>query len=63
MWVVESLVDNIDITWSEVQKALLLTGANPIELEILKKGFEYATGGKDDIKVGALVTKMKSLFK
>ena len=57
------VVEDITITWTEVKAALAATLANPIEIELVKKAFDYLSGGKDEVKVGQIVNKIKEIFK
>lgn len=40
----------------------MVTLANPIEIAIVKKAFDYLSGGDDKVKVGEIVSKIKGLF-
>jgi hypothetical protein len=57
-----AVVDDITITWSEVKVALVATLANPIEIGLVKKAFDYLSGGKESVKVGEIVNKIKEIF-
>lgn len=62
-WIVITVVDDITISWTEVKVALAATLANPIEIGLVKKAFDYLSGGEDKVKVGEIVTKIKEIFK
>merc|ERR1712166_1559208 len=61
-WIVIVVIEDIKITWTEVKAALAVTLANPVEILVVKKAFDYLSGGKDQTKVGEIVNKIKELF-
>jgi hypothetical protein len=63
------VIEDIEITWTELCYGLELALANPIEIEfgelemaLFKKAFEYESGGKDFVKVGTIIKKIKHIF-
>ena len=63
------VIDDIKITWNELKYGLEICLANPIEIEfgplemmLFKKAFEYESGGKDYVTVGAIIKKIKHIF-
>jgi len=61
-WIVVVVIEDITITWPEVEVVLTATLANPIEVKLVKTAFDYLSGGSDSVKVGAIVKKIKGLF-
>jgi len=57
-----AVIDDIPVSWKEVEKALGVAQANPIEISMVKKGYDYYSGGENTVYVGQVVGSIKSIF-
>ena len=57
-----AVIDDIPVTWTEVEKALSIGLANEMEIGLVKKGYDYYSGGANTVYVGQVVCSIKSIF-